>query len=122
MTDIRARIAEVLREQRYSELQSCCPGEDEHAAHVADVLAEQLGLTQETHWGPICVFEFDDAGNPVMDDRVFVRMQKSHFEWVDRARWVTPWLEVGPRETSAALDKRLERDRLRADDETGGAR
>ena len=110
MSDIRARIAEVLREhdnyflnEDQTATECVCGWQgstsfDPWTAHVADVLAEQLGLTQE--WG----ITYKDGSGGVhkrqRDDLEQSLRDNPNFHAVSRS--VTPW--------------------VRADDETGGAR
>jgi hypothetical protein len=76
---------------------------------VAAAVIEVLQLEPEIHPNvPISVPEYNDDGSPVMDDRWVPPVHKRHFEWVTKRRWVTPYEEIGERETSAELSARLE--------------
>ena len=81
---------------------------------TAEQIAE-LGLEKETHWGPVSVAEYHEDGSPVMDDRMFPPIHKHRLDWVDMERWVTPWREVGERETSEQISARLQAQRAVTD-------
>lgn len=121
MSDIRQQINSVyIRHTAWlmdSGFITCVCGRDnltitEHAKHFTEVLVSELDLEKESHPNvPISVPEFDAEGQPVMDERMVQPVQKCNFEWVTKERWVTPWVEVGDRETSEQLSTRLEANR-----------
>jgi hypothetical protein len=89
---------DVLHGHRLSELSDA-------VRHVLD----EFGFHAEYHpTCPISVPEFHEDGSPVIEDRVIPNVQKHHFEWVPKQRWVTDWQEVGPRMDSAAFAAQLE--------------
>ena len=76
---------------------------------AVQAVIDALGLEVDEHPNvPISVPEFNEDGSPVMDERMCPPVQRRHFEWVTKRRWVTLWEEVGPRETSEQLSARLE--------------
>jgi hypothetical protein len=86
----------------------------EGSPSLGEHLFARLGLELENHPNtPVSVPAYDDEGNPVMDERLVQPVQRHRFEWVTKQRWVTPWEEVGERETSQELSDRLEESRQR---------
>lgn len=118
MSDIRARMKAVLREHECSyhwggpdwdcAAEGCNASGgfwEEYAAHVADVLAEQLGLTQQWTWSwPSRLTGTGEPGYGYPCESAEIAREECADgpEYDIVTRWHTPW--------------------VRADGETGGAR
>ncbi|MCV7174790.1 hypothetical protein [Mycolicibacterium sphagni] len=76
---------------------------------AAQAVVDALGLEPDVRESvPVWVPQFDDAGEPVMNEKWWPPTQESRLEWKSEARWVTPFVEFGQRETSEQKSARLE--------------
>lgn len=88
------------------------PASKSYYRSMAIAAFDALGLVEEyEETVPIWVREFDDDGSPVMCNDMVPPHPKSHIEWVTKRRLVTPWEEIGDRQTSQRLSARLEANR-----------
>lgn len=63
---------------------------------AAQAAIEAIGLEKEVRTNvPISVNDYDDDGNPIMDERLLIPTPKSHFEWATKEHWITSWVETG---------------------------
>lgn len=109
LTDIK-RVAEAL--EKADPLATARLRHRYDYRQMALAAIEALGLTEEVNTCvPISVPDFNEDGTPMMDDRMVILTHRHHFEWVTKRRLVSPWEEVGERETSQELDARLKQAR-----------